>query len=161
MNLEEAIEVACLAHRGQTDKRGQPYILHPIRVMQHSGPNIDSMIVAVLHDTLEDTSLTEAELRRRGLRADLVESVVALTRRKGETYGDFIRRVALNHRARRIKIKDLEDNMSKSRNPPELMTPKDHRRLLKYRRAHAYLYSTYLDENSGLPLGTTATNAEI
>jgi hypothetical protein len=154
MNLDEAIELAALAHRGQVDKKGEPYILHPLRVMQHCAPDHDAMIVGVLHDTLEDTFVTEELLLEKGLPVHLVEAVHALTRRDGETYREFVERVAKNSLARRVKIKDLEDNMSKERNPPPV-DEKTARRLLKYRRAHAFLYSTILDEVKSKPHGTT------
>lgn len=154
MDLEQAIELAALAHRGQVDKRGEPYILHPLRVMQHSYPDQEAMIVAVLHDTVEDTFVTEEELLARGCPVHLVEAIHLLTRREGDTYKQFIERLAGNPLARKVKIKDLEDNMSKERNPPPV-DEKTARRLLKYRRAHAYLYAAMLDEVKGEPLGTT------
>ena len=54
--LNLAIVVATNAHRGQKDKQGQPYILHPLRVM--TNPRLvtdDETIIAVLHDVLADT----------------------------------------------------------------------------------------------------------
>lgn len=153
-DLEDAIALASKAHHGQVDKKGQPYILHPIRVMQHCAPDHDSMIVAILHDTVEDTFVTERYLIEVGLPAHLVAAVYALTRQKGETYREFVERCALNPLARRIKIKDLEDNMSPERNLPPI-DEKTAARLMKYRKAHAYLYSTILDEERGLPHGTT------
>lgn len=153
MNLDEAIELAALAHRGQVDKKGESYILHPLRVMMHSGPDHEHMIVAVLHDTLEDTFVTEEMLLEKGLSLHLVEAIEALTRRDGETYREFIERAAKNPIARKVKIKDLEDNMSKERNMPPL-DEKTERRLLKYRKAHAYLYSTLTDEKKAVPYGT-------
>jgi guanosine-3',5'-bis(diphosphate) 3'-pyrophosphohydrolase len=154
MTLDEAIALAAQAHHGQVDKKGEPYILHPLRVMQHSGPNHEHMIVAVLHDTLEDTYVTEELLLEKGLPIHLVEAVFALTRQDGESYREFVVRCAKNLIARHVKIKDLEDNMSKERNQPPV-DEKTARRLLKYRRAHAYLYSTILDEVKNLPHGTT------
>jgi GTP diphosphokinase / guanosine-3',5'-bis(diphosphate) 3'-diphosphatase len=59
--LETAIALAAAAHAGQTDKAGQPYILHPLRVMLCMQTNAERM-VAVLHDVVEDTPLTLADL---------------------------------------------------------------------------------------------------
>lgn len=153
MDLEQAIELAALAHRGQVDKAGKPYILHPLRVMQHCAPDLDAMIVGVLHDTIEDTFVTEELLLEKGLPQRLVDAIHLLTRRPEDTYKEFIERLAPNRLARRVKIKDLEDNMSKERNPPPV-SEQVARRLLKYRRAHAYLYSVTLDEVKGQPYGT-------
>jgi (p)ppGpp synthase/HD superfamily hydrolase len=153
MDLEQAIELAAVAHRGQVDKAGKPYILHPLRVMQHCAPDLDAMIVGVLHDTIEDTFVTEELLLEKGLAPHLVDAIHLLTRRPEDTYKEFVERLAHNRIARRVKIKDLEDNMSKERNPPPV-SEKIAKRLLKYRRAHAYLYSVIMDETSGLPIGT-------
>ena len=54
-DLQSAIQIAVSAHAGQTDKGGNPYILHPLRVMQ-SLKTTDEMIVGVLHDVVEDCS---------------------------------------------------------------------------------------------------------
>ena len=56
-SLERAIEIAVTAHRGQVDKSGLPYILHPLRMM-HQMHSQTEQIAAVLHDTVEDSSLT-------------------------------------------------------------------------------------------------------
>lgn len=65
MKIEDAINIAVNAHRGQRDKGGQPYILHPLRVML-AAQNDDERIVAVLHDVVEDSDLTLDDLRARG-----------------------------------------------------------------------------------------------
>ena len=57
LTLERALEIAAAAHAGQQDKAGQPYILHPIRVML-TVQTSDERIAAVLHDTVEDTAIT-------------------------------------------------------------------------------------------------------
>lgn len=49
--LEEAISIAVLTHKGQTDKAGQPYILHPLRVMMRLHTT-EERIVAILHDVI-------------------------------------------------------------------------------------------------------------
>ena len=53
MNLERAIEIAVNAHKGVTDKGGNPYIVHPLRVMM-SLKSDNEKIVGVLHDVVED-----------------------------------------------------------------------------------------------------------
>ncbi len=52
--LEKAIALAVEAHRGQKDRAGAPYILHPLRMMARV-ETIQEKIVAVLHDVVEDT----------------------------------------------------------------------------------------------------------
>jgi (p)ppGpp synthase/HD superfamily hydrolase len=68
--------------------------------------------VALLHDILEDTDTTVDELRGLCCDDDIIQAVVAITRRKDEKlYFDFIERVKGNDLAKLVKIYDLEDNM--------------------------------------------------
>ena len=80
-----------MAHRGQRDKAGEPYILHPLRVM-HAVCGFHERMAAVLHDVVEDTSVTLDELRRRGFPQAVVAAIDALSRRAGEPYLAFIDR---------------------------------------------------------------------
>ncbi len=56
--LEKALQIATDVHIYQVDKAGMPYILHPIRVASKCKTNEEQM-VALLHDTIEDTEVTE------------------------------------------------------------------------------------------------------
>lgn len=134
--LDDAIELAVRAHRGQKDKAGVPYILHPLRVMLRMRTE-EEMTAAVLHDVVEDTHYTLEDLGRAGYPARVLEAVDCLTRREGETYEAFIERVMPNPIARRVKIADIEDNMDLRRidNPGD----KDLERWRRYRRAWAVL----------------------
>lgn len=136
--LEDAIALAALAHRGQVDKVGQPYILHPLRVMLRLKSQQERMI-AVLHDVVEDTNQTLADLARLGYPPEVILALDKLTIRPGEEYEDFIARLGPDPVARRVKLADLEDNMDVSRLPE--ITPKDEKRLDKYRRAQKQLRS--------------------
>ena len=112
--LEKAIEIAARAHAGQTDKAGQPYILHPLRVMLAvEGP--ERRMAAVLHDTVEDTDMTLDDLRSAGFAEDVILAVDALTKRDGETRLDAARRAVRNPIARAVKLADVADNMDLSR----------------------------------------------
>jgi (p)ppGpp synthase/HD superfamily hydrolase len=130
--LEDAILLAVQAHRGQTDKNGLPYILHPLRMMTRMRTE-DEMIVAVLHDVVEDTEHTLDDLRQAGYAAHIVEAIDCLTRREDESYEDFTQRARSNPLALRVKLADLEDNMDIRRiaDPQE----RDFERLKRYRRA--------------------------
>ena len=136
MNLERAIEIAVTAHKGQIDKAGSPYILHPLRVMLSLSTE-DERIVGVLHDVVEDTYWTFDALKSEGLRQALIEALASVTVNNGEDYSSFIARAALNPIGRRVKIADLTDNMDLSRiaNPSE----RDFERIEKYKRALATL----------------------
>lgn len=134
--LEKAIRIASQAHLGQKDKAGAPYIMHPLRVMLKMGTEAE-MIAAVLHDLIEDTPWTLQRLRRNGFSTDVLDAIDHLTRRTGETYGQFIVRVKGNPLAVKIKLADLEDNMDTSR--LKKITARDRARLEKYRRARKQL----------------------
>jgi (p)ppGpp synthase/HD superfamily hydrolase len=130
--LEDAILLAAQAHRGQKEKGGTPYILHPLRVMFRLESE-EERIAAVLHDVIEDTSHTLEGLRAMGYAEAIVEAIDGLTRRENETYEQFIERARGNPIAQRVKIADLEDNMDVRRLP--LLTDKDAERLKKYLNA--------------------------
>lgn len=134
--LERAIALAATAHAGQTDKVGAPYILHPLRVMLRMTTEEDR-IAAVLHDVVEDCGVTPDQLIAEGFAPAVVEAVGYLTKLtvdgKEEPYDAFIRRVARNPIARRVKLGDLDDNMDLSRIAQP--TERDFARIEKYRRA--------------------------
>lgn len=94
-DVERAIVVATMAHDGQRYGDNKPYILHPLHVMalvQEAGFGESFQIVAVLHDTIEDTDLTEVAI---GLLFghEIAQAVTVLTRGKDESYGAYMDRV--------------------------------------------------------------------
>lgn len=134
--LEDAIALAVEAHRGQRDKAGQTYILHPLRVMMRLETEPERM-VAVLHDVVEDSPWTLERLRGLGYPEEVLGALDCLTKREGETYEAFIERLLPNPLARRVKRADLEDNLDVRRLPA--VTAKDAERLARYRAAWARL----------------------
>ena len=136
--LEDAIILAVKEHRGQVDKAGQPYILHVIRVMLRLNSDVER-ITGVLHDVIEDTGHTVDTLREMGYPDEVLNALDCLTKRKNETYEDFIERVRVSPLARRVKIADLEDNLDIRRLPK--LGEQEFERLRKYRRAWAQLVS--------------------
>jgi (p)ppGpp synthase/HD superfamily hydrolase len=134
--LEQAISIAALAHEGQRDKAGAPYVLHPIRVMLRlSSP--EERIVGVLHDVVEDTRITRDDLRATGFSEAVLEALDSVTERDGENYADFVVRAASNPIGRAVKLADLEDNCDLARIAAP--TERDLERIEKYRRAIAAL----------------------
>ncbi|MDP2999501.1 MAG: HD domain-containing protein [Bryobacterales bacterium] len=134
--LEDAIILAATAHRGQVDKAGEPYILHPLRVMLQLEDQA-GRIAAALHDVLEDTATTADNLRDWGYGEEVIEALEALTKREGEGYADFIERVAPNPLARRVKLADLADNMNVRR--LRVVGDADRARLARYQAARQRL----------------------
>lgn len=131
-DLDQAISIANKAHAGQLDKAGQPYILHPLRLMLKFQAK-DEMIVAVLHDVVEDSSFTLESLKDYGFSEVIINAIESLTKNKGETYEDFISRVSSNNLAKKIKIEDIRDNLDLTR--LDKITEKDLARVEKYHRA--------------------------
>lgn len=134
--LELAIEIAAACHAGQTDKAGQPYILHPLRVMM-SLDSPDARIAAVLHDTVEDGDWTLRGLSEEGFDPVVIAAIDALTHRDDETYMDYVRRAAADPIAAAVKRADLTDNLDLSRIPNPRQEDLD--RADKYRRALALI----------------------
>jgi (p)ppGpp synthase/HD superfamily hydrolase len=136
MNLEKAISIAVEAHKGQIDKAGAPYILHPLRVMQ-SLETVTERIVGILHDVVEDgPGWTFERLEEEGFGPDVIEALRLVTKRPEDegkdidTYLRFVRRALSNPVARRVKAADIRDNLDLTRLSE--ITPKDVARLTKY-----------------------------
>jgi len=140
--LEDAILLAVKAHKGQVDKRGELYILHPLAVMLE-GKNEKESIVGVLHDVLEDTKVTVVGLRMLGYSKEILDALKILTKRPDEknNYFSFIRRIIKsgNELARVVKIRDIENNTKASRFPKN-PTKNDFTRRHKYKKALKLLF---------------------
>jgi (p)ppGpp synthase/HD superfamily hydrolase len=130
--LARAIAIAAEAHVDQREKSGVPYILHPIRIMLRMSTEAE-MMVAILHDVVEDTPWTLDQLRKEGFPEEVVEAVDCVTRRETESYVEFVERARYNPVARKVKLADLEDNMDIRRLPD--VTEKSLDRLKKYHQA--------------------------
>lgn len=135
-DISKARALAERAHDGQFDKGGQPYILHPERLARVV-PKGPCQVVALLHDVIEDGGVPLSHIASE-FGKDIAMAVDCLSRRRGETYDDFIDRCAANDMARVVKLADLYDNMDVSRLPQPL-TQKDKARLRKYHTAYRRL----------------------
>jgi len=136
--LGRAIEIAVTAHAGQVDKGGKPYILHPLWVMnkvRHLGE--DYMIVAVLHDVIEDSDWTYEQLVKEGFNQNVMYALYALTHTKEMDYDLYIKNISLCSIAKAVKLRDLEHNTKITR--LKGLRKKDFDRLEKYHRAYTYL----------------------
>lgn len=134
--LEQAISLAAKQHEGQVDKANAPYILHPLRVMLNV-PTIQHKIVAVLHDILEDTETTIEDLYQFGFQQHIIDAIVALTKKQGETRLEAAQRARQNPIARVVKLADINDNMDLSR--IQSPTVKDFERLKEYQQVRDLL----------------------
>ena len=121
-----ADSIADKAHEGQTDRNGWPYISHPRRValgvrkiaselaISLEELKAEAQIVALLHDTVEDTGVSLAFLARH-FSARIVDAIEALTRRPGESRESYLSRVRVNDLARLVKLADIADNTDPQR----------------------------------------------
>ena len=130
--LEKAIHIAVEAHKGQFDKSGKPYILHPLRMMMKFRDE-QSQIVAILHDVIEDTPVTMQDIRDHGFSETIINALDCVTERDGESYDDFILRISENKLATKVKIEDIRDNMDVNR--LDEIKDKDIARLKKYHKS--------------------------
>lgn len=136
--LAKAIEISAFWHGGTTDKGGNPYIEHPMRVAMRC-KTINGKIVAWMHDVPEDTKCTFKMLKSYGFTTEILHSLDCVTKRYGEDYEDFILRAYEDTIAREeVKPADIKDNLDWSRLPPN-PTDKDFERVKKYTKALAFL----------------------
>lgn len=133
--VEIAKEIAKVAHAGQYDKGGKPYINHPETVAALLDTT-EEKVCGWLHDVLEDTDFNP-EVLHRLFGDEVMGTLYALNHRPNESWWNYIGRVAKNPLAIRVKLADLTHNMDISRipNPGE----KDYRRLDRYRMTFKYL----------------------
>lgn len=135
-----AMRVAYQAHHGQTDKSGAPYIHHPLHLAESMTTEAET-VAALLHDVVEDTPTTCADLLAEGFSPEAVEAVRLLTHTDDVSYDDYIRAIRQNPIARRVKIADLTHNMDLTRlgMTEAAMTDKVRARREKYAHSLAYL----------------------
>jgi (p)ppGpp synthase/HD superfamily hydrolase len=133
--VEVADEMAEKAHKGQWDRSGVPYIEHPRTVAGYLKEPKEK-IIGLLHDTLEDTSLTEKDLRPV-FGDEITDTVLRLTHRQGEDYETYIERISEDPLASKVKLADLRHNMQISRLP--VVTQTDIERMEKYKKAYKVL----------------------
>jgi (p)ppGpp synthase/HD superfamily hydrolase len=110
--LAEAL--APVAHAGQSRKgTGEPYVNHVRRVAGRV-QGWRAKTIALLHDTVEDTRVSENVLALVGFPDEIVYDVLALSRIPGESYTDFIDRTIRTGTvdALRVKLADLQDNLT-------------------------------------------------
>ena len=137
-NLEKAIAIAVEAHAGQVQKNGDPYVLHPLHLMMQMETEAEK-IAAVLHDVVEDTEWSLADLQAEGFSDEVLVAIGLLTRQPHMTYEQFIEEIAPNPLARKVKLADIAHNMDVRRLPT--ITMKDVDRLIQYRAAFERLQS--------------------
>lgn len=129
--LAAMISLASGAHKYQFDKGGNPYILHPLTVMRLNPDfDFDQKCMAVGHDLIEDTWVTESHLWDYKFNSRVISGIVALTKIEGESYEIYKNRVKANPDAVKVKMCDLTHNSDITR--LKGVTEKDFERIKKY-----------------------------
>ena len=134
---KKALLLAFEAHNGQKDKAGLPYVCHPLHVAEQMTDE-DSTVTALLHDVAEDTEVSLADIAAAGFAPQVVEALALLTHDKAVPYLDYVRALAPNPLARRVKLADIRHNMDDTR-LGHLDEALRQRRLAKYGPALALL----------------------
>ncbi len=142
-DLEKALVIAALAHAGQRDKGGAPYVLHPLRMMLKLDTDAERQ-VALLHDVLEDTGVSMLDLQEAGFSADVLEAVQCLSRQSGESRMQAAQRAATHPLALRVKLADNADNLNVKRIPEP--DENDLARLKEYRAVRRFLLRAAAEE---------------
>ena len=132
----KAFEFMYAKHQGQVDKTGAPYYLHPLKVASFVSSE-EAAIVALLHDTLEDTDATREEIA--GLfGSEVADRVELATHKKGDSYMDYVKKAGSDPVTREVKLADLRHNMDLTRF--SVITEKEIKRVAeKYVPAYNYL----------------------
>ena len=129
--LDKMLMIATKAHHGQFDKGGNPYILHPLKVMHYLKTDDEElMCMALGHDVVEDTPVTYKELREAGMSERVIEGIRALTKQPGQTYDEYKQGVFATVDAMKVKMADLRHNTDIRR--LKGVTEKDLARMAKY-----------------------------
>ena len=116
--VKKAMKIAFDIHRDQVDKGGYPYIAHPLHLAEQMATE-DGTIVALLHDVIEDGDISLDYLKSEGFSDEVIKAIDLLTRKKGQTYSEYILEISKYPLAKSVKIKDLMHNLDESRIPSE------------------------------------------
>ena len=128
---KKAIQMCFDTHKDQVDKSGLPYVFHPFHLAEQMDDEY-SVVVALLHDVVEDGEITLEELRRE-YPNEIVEAISLMTHDVNVDYFEYVKAIKMNTLARKVKLADLKHNSDKTR--LNVMTAKDELRYQKYQKA--------------------------
>lgn len=151
-----AMCIAYEAHKEQKDKSGVPYIFHPMHLAEQMEEE-SLTAAALLHDVLEDSAVTEDDLRQAGIAECVIEAVHLLTRDKTMSYEEYVEKLAGNRIARCVKLADLRHNSDRSR--LAVWDERAQARAARYAKAIAYL--EVVESQKRNEMQSSATTQEI
>jgi (p)ppGpp synthase/HD superfamily hydrolase len=131
---KRALRIAFDAHKEQLDRTGLPYVFHPFHLAEQMEDEV-SVAAALLHDVVEDTSLTYEDIAAQGISAEVIEILRLLTHVESVPYMDYVQRIkeSGNSRAIRVKLADLKHNSDLTR--LDVVDEAAFKRLEKYQKA--------------------------
>lgn len=133
---KKALKLCFEAHKDQVDKSGLPYVHHPFHLAEQMETE-DTVIVALLHDVVEDTEYTLDDIRAMGFPERIVEALSYMTHDDAVPYLDYVAKIKENPIATAVKLADLKHNSDLSR--LDVVDEKALERVEKYRKAMAIL----------------------
>ena len=111
---KKALELCFEAHKEKKDKSGLPYVFHPFHLAEQMETE-ETIIVALLHDVVEDSDFTLEDLVGMGFSNNVIEAVRLMTHDKSVDYKDYVKAIKKNAIARVVKLADLKHNSDLSR----------------------------------------------
>ncbi|MEU1761170.1 HD domain-containing protein [Micromonospora sp. NPDC005652] len=109
--IAKTLALAARAHAGQRDHAGRDYIDHPLAVAALlSRHGREAVLAGLLHDVVEDSETTLADLCAMGYSDLVVDTVDSVTARPGEEYADRVLRAAAHPLGKHVKLADLTHN---------------------------------------------------
>ena len=129
---KKALKLCFEAHKAQVDKSGMPYVFHPFHLAEQMKTE-ETVVVALLHDLVEDTDYTIEDLRKMGFEKKITDAIVLMTHADVVDYMDYVRTIKQNPIAKEVKLADLRHNSDLSR--LDTIDEKALQRREKYQRA--------------------------
>lgn len=129
---KKALKLCFEVHKEQKDKSGLPYVFHPFHLADQMDDE-NSVIVALLHDVVEDSDKTFEDLIEMGFKHEIIDALKLLTHEEDVDYFEYVLKIKENELAKKVKLADLRHNSDTSR--LDKMTEKDSQRVHKYRKA--------------------------
>ena len=129
---KKALKLSFEAHKDQVDKSGIPYVYHPFHLAEQMKSE-ETVVVALLHDVVEDTAYTLEDVRAAGFPDSVIEALALLTHDKSVPYMEYVARIKGNPIAKAVKLADLRHNSDLTR--LDTVDDKAIERIEKYKKA--------------------------
>lgn len=111
---KKAVKLCFEAHKNQVDKSSLPYVFHPFHLAEQMTDELTT-VTALLHDVVEDTAYTLADLRKMGFPETVLDALAMLTHDDGAAYLEYVAKLRTNPIARTVKLADLRHNSDLTR----------------------------------------------